>query len=222
MKHTTFLSLTLSAVLVAPVSAGLIFGPDARTDFENFRDTLGDTHIDFNSLPPLTGLSTQLSAQGVTFASTRNVDGSPMPPLMVAVIGDLDEAGVGNTIGGSRCNAYCWDGRVGYDIILAEPQRRAGLERIWNSNTLTQFYNASGNLLAEHVNTVGREFVAFIADGDNPATDFVTRIEVDSAVGRDVGASDNLFFGTVIPEPTSMVLLALGGVGLVARRRRRL
>ena len=224
MRHTTYstttcLSLTLSAILVAPVSAGLVFGPGARTDFENYRDTLGDTHIDFNSLPPNSGLDTQFSALGVTFASTRNINGSPMSPRMVSVISQ----GVGsNTIGGSVCNGFCWDGRVGYDINFAEPQRRAGLQRIWNTDTLTRFFNASGDMLVEHVNTANSEFVAFIADGNDPATDFVTRIEVDAIANRSVGMSDDLFFGTVIPEPASIVLLALGGVGLVARRRRRL
>lgn len=185
------------AVSPTQVWAGLVFGPSARTQFESYRTSLGDTFIDFNSLALNTNLTSQFSGLGVTFASNINVNGVPFGPAHVHVSA---ASGRANTIVGSPCDGGCVDdGRVGYQILFSSPQRRAGLLRNWTTQTLTKFYNASGALLAQHTNTVGSEFVGFMADGANPATNWVARIQMDTvapATARQVGYSDDLFFGT--------------------------
>jgi hypothetical protein len=174
--------------------AGLVFGPAARTQFEGYRDNpaILDTFIDFNSLAAGTKLATQFSAQGVTFSSNINTDGTPFGPVHV----EVSSAVGGITIVGSPCDPFCGDdGRVGYQIVFAAPQRRAGLLRIWNADTRTRFYSQSG-LLAEHP---GTGFVGYIADGTDPATQWVARIQIDGVVNsgsRQVGYSDDLFFGS--------------------------
>jgi len=201
MRINPILSIVIVAGwwAVSPTQAwaGLVFGPSARTQFESYRTSVGDTFIDFNSLALNTNLTSQLSGLGVSFASNINVDGKPFGPAHVQVSA---ASGRANTIVGSPCDGGCQDdGRVGYQILFSSPQRRAGLLRNWNTQTLTQFYNASGALLAQHINTVGSEFVGFIADGANPATNWVARIQIDTvapANSRQVGYSDDLFFGT--------------------------
>lgn len=215
--------LLVGGVLLFPsrASAGLVFGPDARTQFEDLAAAFGDTFIDFESLATGTNLTNQFSAQGVTFASNISTSGVPFGPFHVEVSAAFSGTD-GNTIVGSPCAGCSDDGRVGYQIVFAEPQRRAGLERIWNTSTLTQFFNASNAMLGEHVNTVNREFVGFLADGNDPLVDFVARIQIDTispSSSRQVGYSDDLFFGTVVPEPTTLALLALGGLAAMRRRR---
>ena len=198
---------------------GLIFGPAARTQFENFQAVAGDTFIDFESVATGTNLTTQFS--GITFASNISTTGIPFGPVHVEVSGAFSGTD-GNTIVGSPCDPGCVDdGRVGYEIVFATPQRRAGLERIWNTSTKTQFYNASDTLLAEHVNTVGTEFVGFIADGTVPATDWVSRIQIDGNLltgVRQVGYSNDLFYGTAISaftvDSTADVVDAVPGNGV--------
>lgn len=193
------LAILVGCLAISPLQAwaGLVFGPSARTQFENFVATAGDTFIDFNSLAPNTNLTTQLSGLGVTFESNINTDGTPFGPVHVQVSA---APGRVNTIVGSPCDGGCTDdGRVGYQILFTTPQRRAGLLRNWNTQTRTLFYSGSGQLLAEHANTVGSEFVGFLADGVNSTTDWVARIQVDTVappVSRQVGYSDDLFFGS--------------------------
>jgi len=201
--------------------AGLVFGPDARTQFEDLQSNFGGEFIDFESLATGTNLTSQLSAQGVSFASNISTGGAPFGPFHVEVSGAFFGS-VGNTIVGSPCGGCVDDGRVGYEIVFSEPQRWAGLLRIWNTATLTHFFNAEGGLLDQHANSVNTEFVGYTADGEDPETDWVSRIQMDTIApnnSRQVGYSDDLFFDTVIPEPASLYLLALGGIALVRRRR---
>jgi hypothetical protein len=205
------------AVSPTQVWAGLVFGPSARTQFESYRTSLGDTFIDFNTLALNTNLTNQFSGLGVTFTSNINVNGAPFGPFHVHVSAFSGRA---NTIVGSPCDGGCTDdGRVGYQILFSSPQRRAGLLRNWNTQTLTQFYNASGALLAQHVNTVGSEFVGFMADGANPATNWVARIQIDTvapANARQVGYSDDLFFGTAPDTIAPSVPAGLGAASVGA------
>ena len=193
------------AAMAAEAWAGLVFGSAARNQFEGFRDgSTADTFIDFNSLPGDTNLTTQFSGLGVTFSSNIYVDGTSFGPVHVHV---SSFAGRTGTIVGSPCDGGCTDdGRVGYQVVFASPQRRAGLQRLWNQYTVTRFYNASNLLLAEHVNLLGSEFVGFIADGTDPQMDWVSRIQMDGLLNqgvRQVGYSDDLFFGSASTATTT-------------------
>lgn len=203
-------------------NAGIVSGSTARAQFEDFQTNFGGTFIDFESLATDTNLRNQLSAQGVSFASNISTAGTPFGPVHVQVSAAFFGS-FGNTIVGSPCDGGCFgDGRVGYEIVFAEPQQYAGLLRIWNPATLTQFFNLSGALLDQHANSVNTEFVGYIADGGDAATQWVSRIQIDTIApnnSRQVGYSDDLFFGTVVPEPMSLSLLALGAIALVRRRR---
>lgn len=229
MRHCKLSSAATALIGIAallgfsasPAKAGLVFGPDARTQFENLQSTFGGEFIDFESLPTGTNLTSQLSAQGVSFASNISTSGTPFGPFHVEVSGAIFGS-FGNTIVGSPCGGCSDDGRVGYELVFSAPQRWAGLLRIWNTSTLIQFFNSEGGLLDEHANSVNTEFVGYTADGADPVTDWVSRIQIDTISpnnSRQVGYSDDLFFGTVIPEPASLFLLALGGIALVSRRR---
>ncbi len=207
---------------VLPVSGQIFFGPDARTMFEGFNNDFGGSFIDFNSLPAGTALDNEFFASdGVSFASTIGTNGVPFstPHNMVVSIGFPSRAGwiVGTPF------TCCDDGGVGYDITFATPQRWAGLQRIWNTSTLTRFFDSSDNLLTpEHFNTVNSEFVGFVALSDDPAN-WIARIQIDSDSTRQVGYSDDLFFGTAaIPEPATTALLGLGLLMIFLGRRRSL
>jgi hypothetical protein len=101
------------------------------------------------------------------------------------------------------------DGQSKYEIILSEPVGSVGLMRIWNTNSLTRFYNAAGVLLAEHRNTKNHEFVSYVADSPENR---IHRIEFDgipeSPQSRSnkiyqVGEVDNLYIG---PLPGSQAV----------------
>ncbi|MBI3042931.1 MAG: hypothetical protein HYY78_08915 [Betaproteobacteria bacterium] len=186
------------AAVLPQAWAGLVLGPAARTQFEGFRDgPTADTFIDFNSFAAGTALSTQVS--GVTFQSNINTAGNPFGPINV-VVSSAGQCTI-RCIVGTPFTSGSDDGRVGYQILFTTPQRRAGLLRNWLAQySLTRFYNASGALLAEHINTVNAEFVGYIADGTDPSTDWVARIQMDGlmndGITRQVGYSDDLFFGS--------------------------
>lgn len=204
-------------------NAGLVFGADAEAQFQYLHGLLGESFLDFESVTAGTNLlpNTDPFGLGVRFASVINQYGVPFGPEHVEVSNLHHPALYGNTICGSPYQYGNDDGRVGYEVRFDAPQRRAGLLRIWNLEANTSFYNSAGVLLGQHQNTTGREFVGWIADSDDPST-WVSRILMDTVVvggTRQVGYSDNLYFGVNIPTPSSMVLLGIG-VGLLWRRRR--
>ncbi len=214
------LSLTASFLLIAPPTAmaGLIFGPSARVAFDDYLNNFGGTHVDFESVSG--GLTTQIP--GVTFGSTRSTSGTPIGPFPVQVSSSFNSSH-GNTIVGRPCASCGDDGRVGYDINFDSPQRWAGVERIWNPQTLTTFFNASGAMLGQHSNTVNTEFVAFLANSSDPV-DWISRIAIDTIApssSRQVGYSDDLIFGiSAVPEPGCMGMLLVGLTSLGLMRRR--
>ncbi len=74
---------------------------------------------------------------------------------------------------------------------------------MWNTYSLTRFYDADGRLLAKHRNTENSEFVGYVAHGPG---DRVKSIEFDGVPERpgnkgnkvyQVGEVDDLFVGSV-------------------------
>ena len=217
----------LALVLLVPgaASADLIFGPTARSAFESFVTDFGDTFIDFEGVVngPLT---TELQVLGVTFGTIADASLGPVDfPVVVLPFAFVQSDPDNNRIIGARTAApnSLPDGQFAYEIVFETPQQRAGLQRNWNTLTLTRFFNASG-LLEEHQNTVANEFVGFIVASSDSA-DWITRIEINGLVSEDlirhVGQSDDLFLGSVIiPEPSTWALLVAGLALLVVMRRR--
>lgn len=213
-----------------PSHAGIVFGAAARTQFDNFVTTLGDTHETFDGFAGQTNLTTQIP--GLTFRTTVDGTGFHAPPpggsrgtpvnLEVNVICSLSDpfspscASANRLIGGVRQGGTT-DGQSVYEIAFDSGQLRAGLTRtFFNTLTLTRFYSGA-TLLGVHQNTAIEEFVGFISDAANP----ITRIEMDgqfdftsASVGvYHVGYADDLYFGSTplptanVPEPATWLLV---------------
>lgn len=177
----------------------------------------GDTLIDFNDVSG-GPLENQFVNQGVTFKSVTNTAGTPLPTAHNMVFSFFTER-AGTIVGTPFAGSGSDDGRIGYEIRFTNPVPRAGLLRIWNTQTLTEFYNADAELLGSHVNTVGAEFVGWNTLSTDPA-DWVSWIRVDTTApsnSRQVGYSDDLIFGTTlvpVPEPAHFALFT-GGILVV-------
>jgi hypothetical protein len=204
----------LASVLLAaaPASATLMTGPAAQTFFQG----LGGTYVDFATTPVALAVGTNLTTQvpGITFASITNTAGGPAGPFHVEVSA---APGRQNTIVGAPCGGCSDDGRVGYEMVFDSPHNHAGLLRIWNASTQTLFYNNVGALLDSHA---GTGFVGWVGDGS--ASQQVKRIVIDTigaSNARQVGYSDDLYFGASIPEPSSWALFAVAAVALARRRK---
>jgi len=234
----TTIAATILLFISLPSNAGLISGPAARTLFDGYQATLGDTFIDFESYAPQTNLTTQIP--GITFDTTLARWPSPADPNSgVNVIcgpgepfsSSCSSSAPGDQMIGGVRPGNITDGQSIYEIAFATPQLRVGLERIFNTFSLTRFYSGA-TLLAQHQNTASREFVGFIA-----GTDLITRVEMDGLpevlpTGRTVyhvGYTDNLFFGDVpddvpppaVPEPATLALFGLGLAGLGFARKKK-
>lgn len=214
----------LSAVAAGPTWAGLVYGPSAEDLFVQLHATLGEGHhIDFESVPVGTRLlpGTDPFGVGARFASIVNTSGQPFGPEHVHVSNQYAPGIFGNTIVGSPFQFGADDGRVGYEVRFDTPQRRAAIRRLWNTDALTRFYAEDGTLLVEHINTVGQQFVGWIG-ADPDGSDWVARIVMDTTVTsgtRQVGYSDDLYFGVLIPAPAGLSALAIGLVASFRRRR---
>jgi len=178
---------------------GAVCGPDARAAFEELVISAGDTLVDFESVATGTNLTTQIP--GVTFASISDVAGNPAGPFHVEVSAAFSGSD-GNTIVGAPCGGCVDDGRVRYEIVFDTPQRRAGLQRIWNAFTVTRFFDPQGGLLREFaggdVNGGDYQFVGYVSPSPVQSA-WVKRIEIDgelSGNSRQVGYTDDLFYGS--------------------------
>lgn len=224
MNLTTVIACAgVAALSMSSANAGLVHGQDALDDFEALHVQLGEGFNDFESVDAGTNLNPGATPfnDGVSFASIISTSGVPFGPEHVEVSANFGFATFGNTIVGSPCGGCSDDGRVGYEITFDSAQRRAGLMRLWNTNSLTSFYNANGDLLGTHQNAVNQEFVGWMADSEDEST-WVARIVMDSLSdggSRQVGYSDDLYFGTQVPSPSGASLVLIG-MGCAIRRRR--
>ncbi len=223
MRRTALISCALASAAAGQVSAGLMFGPDALTAFEDWHADLGGEFVDFEGTAAGTNLNpgADLLGAGMRFASIVSTSGSAFGPFHVEVSNRHLSGTYGNTIVGSPCGSCTDDGRVGYEIVFDEPQRRAGLMRIWNTAATTAFYDGSGSLLSMHQNTVNNEFVGYVADDEDPST-WVKRIVMDGTLlsgTRQVGYSDMIYSGLTIPAPAAVMPLVLGGAAIRRRTR---
>ena len=215
----------LAALACSSAGGGLIYGPDAQSQFEDWHAGLGGVHLDFEDKAAGTNLlpGTDPWGVGARFASIINTSGQSFGPEHVEVSSRHGYATYGNTIVGSPFMYGSDDGRVGYEIRFDTPQARAGILRVWSTTSATLFYNAAGELLAEHTNSENVEFVGWVsvsADG----SDRVARMVMDTSVvsgTRQVGHSDDLYFGLEVPTPGVGALVLLGVAAAGGRGRGR-
>ena len=228
MKRFAFLCVgALISVLISSTSAqaALVTGPAARTQFENFATTLGDTFENFDGFA--TGLYNRLGTLPFSLETTEFR--YPQPTVAAP---DGTRVSVFTRTGSNRqlMGVRAFDARDGqskYELMFDSPQRRAAVLRPWSVYSLTRFY-AGPTLLAEHQNTVNTEFVGYISNSDEVA-DWITRIEFDGISQTpqnanklyQVGAVDDLFFGTTpVPLPAAAWLLGGAIVSLLRFARR--
>lgn len=211
---------TLNAIVVCNgLSAGEIaFGPEARAQFEEWRDTLGDTHVTFDEPAIPVGPLAPFSAGGVTLTFTTTEQRYPSKvavayPVVVLPYSFVTSTHNGtHTLMGTRSSGGLPDGQSRYEIAFSSPQARVGVMRLWNTNSLTRFYNPAGELLGEHQNTEANEFVAWVAGGPDQS-EWVARVEIDGladGVTYQVGETDDIFFGSRKPDDSEMIGIVHG------------
>ena len=223
MNHTQMTTTLAMLATTTIAQAGLTTGMYAELEFQQLHMDLGGEFLDFESVPAGTNLEpgTDPFGVGASFASVINTSGAPFGPEHVEVSSRHRFAEFGNSLVGSPFQFGSDDARVGYEITFDEVQRRAGLRRIWNTGSTTSFYNAAGELLATHQNTVSAEFVGYIADSSDEST-WVARILLDTASpdnARQVGHTDDLYFGRLVPAPSTLGAMLIAGIACVRRRR---
>lgn len=192
-----FSTLAAFTSLAGSTAAEVMFGPDARTLFDSLRDSGAVQHEDFENIAP--GPLSELAGGEVTLKTTENRFGGIRPLDLPVVVLPWDfvnaPAGVISPIR-SGAPRYIPDGQNKYEMRFSSPKLRAGITRLWNTSTITRFFNGD-TLLAEHQNTAGTEFVAYVGDLNDP-NDRVTHIEIDGLQDGNVyqvGFSDDLFWG---------------------------
>ena len=210
----------VSAVVIANMFGVGGYGPDVKALFEQeamitgiIVDFEGTGGTRFFALP---------TAPGVSFQSNITTSGTPTGGL--PVVGSFFAASAGRIVG-TPFSSGTDDGRVGYEILFDSPQQYAGIQRIWNDQTLTQFFNAEDELLFE-LSGVANPFVGF-AGNPGDMTTWVSRIQIDTVApsnSRQVGYSDDLIYGSssfAIPEPRTYALIGMGALMILGFFQRR-
>ena len=198
-------------------SAAVLTGVDARNTFEDYLSQFGGTFIDFDDLEG-GGLANELTAShGVTFATIENRVRQSHHSHQRLCLGHQSRHWPPRAGRGYPVHCCTDDGRYPYEIAFTQPQRWAGVERKWDSTTITRFFDPSDTLLAE---LTGSMFIGFVAETESTEA-WVQRIMIDG-VGPSgelqVGYTDDLFFGTAaVPEPADAAWL-LGLIAILALR----
>jgi len=231
-KMKTLIAICITIVALPVVSrAAPVAGPSGKAQFEDYRDNYGGNFIDFTHgvapMPTDRRLDSEFTGTlGVTFSTFLNPSLGPLGPHNVYVSTGNGNSTLANTIVGTPCAGCADDGRYSYQIEFSTPQRYAGVQRIWNTAATTAFYDDIGGLLYSTSISGGSEFHGYLADTTDTST-WVSRIEISGGIlegFRQVGYTDDLFFGTTVPvpEPGTLSLLLLSSIAAVwARQRKR-
>jgi len=212
----------LAAVFVAisgllPASGAVQSGPDVISLF----NTYGGSFTDFSGL---SGGFTQVPGLlGATFQTTRDRSFFNDNAVVQSVFATSVD---GNTAFiGTRADGSLPDPQSLYQIVFDDPQLYAGLDRRFNTRSLTHFYNGN-TLLYTHQNAINTDFAGWVGDEQDFDT-WITRIVLDGLEDPanqgdprglyQTGYSDNLYFG--VPEPSSLAYGAFA-ILLFGRRRR--
>jgi hypothetical protein len=201
-----------------PASGAVQSGPDVIALF----NTYGGSFTDFSGL---SGNFSQVPGLlGATFQTTRDRSFFNENDVTLSVFATPVN---GNTAFiGTRADGMP-DPQSLYEIVFDDPKYFAGLDRRFNTKSLTHFYNGD-TLLYTHQNGINTDFAGWIAENEVDMNTWITRIVLDGLLdpedpGQDprglyqTGYSDNLYFG--VPEPSSLGYGALA-LFLLARRRR--
>ncbi|MEP4077015.1 hypothetical protein [Haloferula sp.] len=211
----------LAATFVAfsgllPASGAVQSGPDVIALYH----TYGGSFTDFSGLSG--GFSQVPGLLGATFQTTRDRsffnDNEILMPLFATEI-DGNTAFLGTRADGMPTPQSL------YQIVFDDPQLFAGLDRRFNTQSLTHFYNGD-TLLYTYQNATNTDFAGWVGDEEDSST-WVTRVVLDGLQDTPAGGnprglyqtgySDNLYFG--VPEPSSLTY-SLFALTLFARRRR--
>ena len=180
------------------IGPGLVTGPDAREAFEALRSENLVTFVDFESAAtgPHGKLKLGGPAKGITIKMRTTEFRYPLPPrrapsgtpVLVLPHGFVSEPPNHRLMGSNPGDIP--DGQAKYKLVLSKPVSHAGLLRMWNTYSLTRFYNEAGTLLAEYRNTTNHEFVGYVADAPD---NWVKTIELDGVPSEPKSKSNKLF-----------------------------
>ena len=187
------------SVGVAPgIGPGLVTGPDAQEAFEALRREGLVTFVDFEGVGtgPQKTMKLDGPAAGITVRMRSTEFRYPLPPrpapsgtpVIVLPHGFVSEPPNHRLMGSNPGGIP--DGQAKYKLVFSEPVSHVGLLRMWNTYSLTHFYNESGELLAGHRNTSNQEFVGYVAGGPE---DRVKTIELDGVPEQPDDGSNKLY-----------------------------
>lgn len=156
-------------------------------------------------------ITTQYLSLGVTFSATEN--GSPINLVVV----DIETvAAQGNYLGNTDSNSF-GSRHDTITITFSSPVENVSwLTQSHGGQSISFNAFSSSNTLLQTVNTssggISWGTTSFSASG-------ISRIEANQPSDGWAWGLDNLSY-TVVPEPASASLIVLGGLGILARRRR--
>lgn len=183
------------------IGPGLVTGDSARDWFESKQTEDCWMYLDFENFP--TGLYTTLEKYNIDLATTEirwplpEVQAPKNTPVAILPY-DYVTSPNHRLMGVNRTKIP--DGQSKYDITFPYPLLAVGLNRIWNTYSITRFFNESNKLLESHTNTKNHEFVGYIAEGYST---MIHRVEFDGLPSDpdsdknklyQVGEVDDLFY----------------------------